>query len=92
MNLHGALSTPQGRVTVTWKGPEAGRISLDWIETGVPGVVPTAHKGFGHRVVMELVPQTLVGSSSLQFTADGLHWHLEFPDRHALSIQQANPT
>jgi two-component sensor histidine kinase len=89
---HGALSTPQGRVIVQWKGPEGGRISLDWIEAGGPPVATPVQKGFGHRVVLELVPHALQGSADLEFTADGLRWHLEIPARHALNVQQVPPT
>jgi two-component sensor histidine kinase len=86
---HGALSTPQGRVVVQWKGPESGRISLDWLETDGPPVATPAQKGFGHRVIMELVPHALQGSSRLEFKSDGLHWRLEIPSRHVLTTQQS---
>ena len=36
---HGALTNPQGRVLVNWRGPEAdGRIRLEWIEQDGPVV------------------------------------------------------
>jgi two-component sensor histidine kinase len=86
---HGALSAPQGRVAVRWDRSEAGRIRLDWIESGGPGVTVPLKKGFGHRVIMELVPNGLQGSSTLELTASGLHWRLEFSDLHALDISNA---
>jgi two-component sensor histidine kinase len=84
---HGALSTAQGRLRITWRGPEAGRISLDWIEQDGPAIAMPPEKGFGHRIISELVPYALQGSAQLTFTAHGLHWHLDFPARHVLDMQ-----
>jgi two-component sensor histidine kinase len=89
---HGALSGPEGRLQIAWSGPSAGRIALDWIEDGGPAVQPPSRTGFGHQVIMQLVPKALQGTASLEFTGGGMHWHLEFPDAHVLNIQPAAPT
>ena len=41
---HGALTSPQGRVLVSWRGPRSdGRIHLEWIERdGPPCNLPSA--------------------------------------------------
>jgi two-component sensor histidine kinase len=83
---HGALSAPQGRVSVTWSGPTPdGRIHLKWTEQGGPPVHPPERKGFGHLVITELVAQALQGTSNLEFRAEGVHWSLDIPATHALS-------
>ena len=50
---YGALAQPKGRIAVTWrvlKTSGAGRLSLEWRETGVPAIDPTpARRGFGLR-------------------------------------------
>jgi two-component sensor histidine kinase len=84
---HGAFAAPRGRVKLTWSESQ-DEIRLDWIETGVDGLTPPDRKGFGHRVVTELVPHALGGTATLTFTADGLHWQLRFPARSALGAQR----
>ena len=89
---HGALSTAKGRVSVAWSRPDAGHIRLVWTEEGGHPVMMPHQKGFGHRVIMELVPQALQGSAELEFTPDGLRWSLEFPAHHALDLSTAIDT
>jgi two-component sensor histidine kinase len=84
---HGVLSSPQGRIMVTWSGPEAGLVGIDWVEQGGSPVTAPERTGFGHRVITELVPRALQGRSELDYTADGLRWHLEFPAAHVLSTR-----
>jgi two-component sensor histidine kinase len=89
---HGALSTAKGRVSVAWSGPDAGHIRLVWTEEGGHPVTVPHQKGFGHRVIMELVPQALQGSAELEFTPDGLRWSLAFPAGHVLDLSTAIDT
>ena len=45
---HGALSTPSGRVAITWTlGEEGGELDLVWREKGGPTVKTPTRKGFG---------------------------------------------
>lgn len=54
---YGALSVPNGRVTVDWRLAGEGddcEVTFDWIERGGPPVVPpatTGRKGFGSRLI-----------------------------------------
>jgi two-component sensor histidine kinase len=86
---HGVLSSPQGRIMVTWSGPETGSVRIDWTEQGGQPVAAPQRAGFGHRVITELVPRALQGRSELDYTADGLRWQLEFPAHHVLSNRGA---
>jgi len=81
---HGALSTPQGRVSVSWDN-DGGRIHLLWIESNGPHVERPQRRGFGSLVLTDLVAQALQGTSNLEFLADGLRWRLDIPDAFALS-------
>lgn len=81
---HGALSTPQGQVSVSWDN-EGDRIRLSWIETNGPHVQAPQRRGFGSLVLTDLVAQALQGTSSLDFSGDGLRWRLDIPASFALS-------
>ena len=86
---HGALSSPDGRVLVRWRGPgDDGRIHLEWIELGGPSVQAPMRKGFGHLVLTELVAGALQGTSKLDFPQDGICWSLDIPSNYALSAHQ----
>jgi two-component sensor histidine kinase len=45
---YGALSVPEGRVTVTWERCEAGT-RINWVETGGPLVGAPSKRGYGNR-------------------------------------------
>ena len=80
---HGAWSTPEGIVSVTWTlerdadTPPALRLS--WQESGGPAVSPPKHKGFGHVVIERMVAQKLGGAVELAFDAQGFSWVLQVP-------------
>ncbi|WP_297506315.1 sensor histidine kinase [uncultured Caulobacter sp.] len=47
---HGALSRPEGHVTVRW-ARDGGRVTVEWRERGGPPATPPTRKGFGTRLV-----------------------------------------
>ena len=81
---HGALSSPQGRVSVRWRGPQLDRIQLEWIERDGPAVASPQRQGFGHLVITQLVAQALQGTAELDFNPGGIHWRLDIPSTNAL--------
>jgi two-component sensor histidine kinase len=83
---YGAIKSPQGRVLVTWRGPEEdGRIHMDWVERDGPVVQTPERRGFGSLVMTDLVGQALRGTATLDFPPEGIRWHLDFPASHALT-------
>ena len=82
---HGALSVPSGKVLIrcSWSGE--GAASLSWTETGGPPVHVPAQKGFGYRVITELVPRSLSGSAKLEFAEAGIRWHQDIPGLNILA-------
>jgi two-component sensor histidine kinase len=48
---HGALSTPNGRVAVTWN-VEGNLLSMEWRESGGPPVKEPNTKGFGYTLLV----------------------------------------
>ncbi|AQR60858.1 hypothetical protein BZG35_03710 [Brevundimonas sp. LM2] len=69
---HGALSQPEGCVSVSWSEPDPdGRIALDWGETGGPAVAPPSRKGFGSRLIATSLKGDLNGTADLDYAPDG---------------------
>jgi two-component sensor histidine kinase len=80
---YGALSTPEGRVSVRWhravNGGKAGALAIEWLETGGPPVKVPRDSGYGKGVIAELVPYELGGKARLIFSPDGVRCRLEIP-------------
>jgi PAS domain S-box-containing protein len=77
---HGALSVPEGTVSIEWSAPAAGeRIAVRWQESGGPAVQPPQRRGFGQELIERIVPQVLKGTGGLQFAPSGVSWSFEFP-------------
>ncbi|HYZ32030.1 MAG TPA: HWE histidine kinase domain-containing protein [Crenalkalicoccus sp.] len=80
---HGALSVPEGRVSVRWqvqrdRGGE--RLRLTWQEQGGPPVVgPPSRRGFGTRLLEGGLSRELGGSCRLEFRRDGVLCEIEAP-------------
>ena len=61
---YGALSVPEGRVTLRWRLEEntgSDRINLTWEESDGPEVSPPERKGFGSRLLEDVVSHELGG-------------------------------
>lgn len=80
---HGALSVPEGIVTVHWELEEhdlgATRFSLVWEEQDGPEVMPPTRQGFGHIVLQQMTAATLLGTVAHEFDPRGVRWTLEAP-------------
>ncbi len=83
---HGALSTPDGCVTVSWSEPDAeGRTLLDWVESGGPAVAKPSRTGFGSRLIATSLKGDLSGSAELDYGSDGFRASLIFRPQKAVS-------
>ncbi|MBW6399950.1 CHASE3 domain-containing protein [Roseomonas sp. HJA6] len=71
---YGALSVPEGRVTLDWAREAEGRIRLTWREQGGPAITePPAHEGFGSFLIGRAFgSDTEPGEVSRDFTPEGL--------------------
>ena len=80
---HGALSTPDGTVSVSWHcrlgGPAATCLVIEWLETGGPLTVTPARSGYGTTLIRELIPHERGGSVDLVFAPEGLSGHITIP-------------
>jgi two-component sensor histidine kinase len=71
---YGALSLPEGTVTVVWHiDPGAlHRLTLHWEERGGPTVSPPARKGFGSRLIAASLKSDLAGEARVDYRPSGL--------------------
>jgi PAS domain S-box-containing protein len=79
---YGALSVPEGRVSVSWRLDTGtpGTLALRWMETGGPPVTePPSRQGFGSRVLKGTVGGQLGGKVSLSWQATGLVCDMQVP-------------
>lgn len=80
---YGALSSASGRLTVEWRGVGGadGRFLMVWTERGGPTVRLPERRGFGRRVIEQMIAQSLGGQVDLRFEPEGLVWRLDAPLR-----------
>ena len=69
---YGALSAATGQVEVAWSRMPDGRLSLYWIESGGPSVTPPTHRGFGTRIMENIIGGQLRGEVRFDWREHGL--------------------
>jgi PAS domain S-box-containing protein len=75
---YGSLSAAGGHVEITWRLTVDRRLILRWIETGGPTVTPPTHRGFGTRIVENMIGQ-LKGEVRFDWRDDGLTCEIALP-------------
>lgn len=85
---YGALSNPEGHVTLTWHEAE-GRIRLDWVEHDGPAVAPPEREGFGTKVVSRAFGPEFAPDASFDYRPEGLHFAIAFTPVAPASDQAA---
>lgn len=76
---HGALSRPDGQVTVDWT-VRRNVLELTWTETGGPVVTtPPTRKGFGSTLLGQVLRHQLGGKIDMDWAANGLKCHVTLP-------------
>jgi PAS domain S-box-containing protein len=80
---HGALSSPDGRVSVHWDrhshGDAAASLTMEWRELGGPAILAPIQSGYGTNLIRGLIPHELGGKVDLVFAADGAYCRMEIP-------------
>ncbi|MTH66195.1 HWE histidine kinase domain-containing protein [Paracoccus shanxieyensis] len=76
---HGALSAPEGQVSIRWRVDDRDIFRLEWAETGGPPVTPASRTGFGSRLILEVLPQELQGAAHIDHRPTGTVFVLESP-------------
>lgn len=79
---YGALSTPDGRVTITWSlvpdGP-AGTLRFDWVESGGPSVREPTRQGFGSRLLQRVLTAQVRAEVAMDYPPDGFRLRMLAP-------------
>ncbi len=79
---YGALSDPQGILTVTWRESEPGEkrsLHLEWEEAGGPAVKPPQATGFGMKLFERGLQVELNGESKITFEPTGVRCRIDIP-------------
>lgn len=85
---YGALSVPEGRVTIRWdraSDGENGAIAIDWRESAGPKVKARRKHGFGSMVIERNLARALDADVTMNFAPDGLHCHIVIPSNQILA-------
>jgi len=69
---YGALSAPEGHVTIEWSLGGDNRLRLRWQEMGGPAVTPPSRKGFGSRLIENLLAAELKGDVTISYDPAGV--------------------
>jgi PAS domain S-box-containing protein len=80
---YGALSSPCGRVQVSW-GLVDNRLMFNWQECDGPTVAQPTRKGFGTLVLTALAKMSVSGEVKLDYAESGLAWQLSCPAERVL--------
>ena len=69
---YGSLSVADGHVEIAWSRVAEGRLSLRWIESGGPPVTPPKHRGYGTRIMENMIAGQLEGEVRFDWRNQGL--------------------
>jgi len=72
---YGALSVPEGRVTVTWEvrgRDKDAALLVHWRELGGPAVMDPSHEGFGSKLITQQIRYELRGDAVVNYLPTGL--------------------
>jgi two-component sensor histidine kinase len=79
---YGALSSPQGRVEVTWDVTnldERRMLHLRWAEHGGPPVAKPNRKGFGSTLLERVLTAQCSAEIRFDFEPEGLRFRMDVP-------------
>ena len=79
---HGALSAPDGRVSVTWTVVPARDkriLTCRWTETGGPTVTPPARQGFGSMILTRVLTQQIGAKVDASYSPKGFELSADIP-------------
>jgi len=77
---YGALSTPNGRVIISWsvaKPNGSSHFMFHWQERDGPAVAPPAHRGFGSTVLEQVMAEYFGVRPQIDFAASGVSYRLQ---------------
>ena len=69
---YGALSDPKGQLRVTWETGPAGHVHFRWAERNGPPAAPPTRRGFGTRLIQEVLAKDTGWTVEVEFRSSGL--------------------
>ncbi|CCD90068.1 putative two-component sensor histidine kinase with PAS/PAC domains [Bradyrhizobium sp. ORS 285] len=75
---YGALSGDEGRIALNWSC-DGDDFDMSWHESDGPPVTVPEQRGFGSRVISDMVRAGLDAAVEVDFAPTGLRWHLRCP-------------
>jgi PAS domain S-box-containing protein len=75
---YGSLSAASGHVEISWAITTDGKLNLRWIESGGPTLTPPTHRGFGTRIMENMIGQ-LRGEVRFDWCDQGLTCEIALP-------------
>ncbi|WP_322994187.1 HWE histidine kinase domain-containing protein [Castellaniella sp.] len=88
---YGALSIPEGRLTIQWALDPGIGLMMDWRERGGPEVLPPRRTGFGSRLIRNSMEYDLKGHAEIDFDPLGLTSRFVIPARHLTLQEESTP-
>ena len=79
---HGALSSPDGRVSVSWDragDDTSATLIIAWRELDGPPITAPIQSGYGLSLIRDLIPHELGGTVDLTFPSEGARCRIEIP-------------
>jgi two-component sensor histidine kinase len=77
---HGALSATEGTIRLNWKiekGPGVPLFVMRWTERDGPQVKEPKRRGFGQKVMVDMVEYSLDATVAISYSPDGLTWQVK---------------
>ena len=87
----GALSVPEGRVSIYWTLRDEDLAEVEWCEREGPEVKPERRRGFGTELIEKIVAHELKRPVQLEFAREGVRCVMRVPvrRRHDFQIRQS---
>jgi PAS domain S-box-containing protein len=86
----GALSVPEGRVSIRWTrhdGGDGNDVEIDWREQFGPQVKAPRKRGFGSLVIERNLARALDAEVKLDFDSDGVRCHIVIPANQIIAVR-----
>ena len=79
---YGALSIPTGKIAISWAVDERDLITLDWRELDGPAVKKPERRGFGTKLIQDVLAADSGWKVKVEYLPTGVHCTLTFDARH----------
>ena len=79
---YGALSVPEGQVTIRWNlngNVTERRLTFSWTEQDGPIVATPTRIGFGTRMIERVLSRHIRGKAEIQYLPEGVRFAIEAP-------------